>query len=255
MKMKALVAVLVLGMIFAASVAVAGTSKSAGDMQDLTIGQLTTLVQKLGGPTVVKDILNNKLKVRVEATAPNSAVLDPTLAAWQSFYHDYLGLDVDLSAVVIPPHQPGFDQVIVVPQGLTLNQVVAAMRNHFSVYPYVNDLDRDVPINERDPKAGSYAIRVRNRVEADEELKNLSADQVKQLGLTTLTLLERLVYELKYYSETQSHLDISSVTRCDGSRRSGCSVPCVYWFDDELFVYWFSSGYSSGGIRARSAVR
>ncbi|MEK9158954.1 MAG: hypothetical protein AAB673_03045, partial [Patescibacteria group bacterium] len=222
--------------------------------QDLTIGQLTTLVQKLGGPAVVKDILSNKLKVRVEATAVNSAT-DSTLAAWATFYHDYLGLDVDISSVVIPPPQPGFDRVLVIPQGLTPNQVVAAMKKRFSVYTYVNDLDRDVTVNERDPKAGSYAIRVRNRVEADEEFKNLSADQVKQLGLTTLTLLERLVYELKYYSETQSHLDISSVTRCDGSRRSGGSVPCVYWFDDELFVYWFSSGYSSGGIRARSAVR
>ena len=166
-----------------------------------------------------------------------SVTLNFTIAAWQSFYHDYLSLDVDLFGRH-PPHQPGFERVIVIPQGLTPNKVVTAMKKHFSVYTYVNDLDRDVPTNERDPKSGTYALRVRNRVEADEELKNLSANQIANLKLPTLTLLERLVYELKYYSETKSHLDVINITRCSGSRSSGGFVPYVLWHGGRLDVGW-----------------
>ena len=183
-----------------------------------------------------------------------NSVLTPILATWATFYRDYLGMEADLSSVVIPPHRPGYDRLIVIPQGLTMNAVITTMKKHFSVYLYTNDLDRDVPTNERDSKSGSYAVRVRDWVEADEENKNLSANQVKQLGLTTLTLLERLVYEFKYYSETKSHLDLSNVSLCSGSRSSGGGVPGVFWDDGRLGVGWCRTGRSDGRIRARAAV-
>lgn len=220
------------------------------DVKKYSVGQLAALVHILGGPEAVDAILSRQKKVSLLDTA----ILNPILATWATFYRDYLGMEVDLSSVVIPAHRPGYDRVLVIPQGLTCNQVIAAMKKHFSVYLYTNDLDRDVSTNERDPKAGAYAIRVRDRVEADEELKNLSANQVKQLGLTTVTLLERLVYELKYYSETKSHLDVNNVTLCSGSRNSDGGVPRVSWSDGELCVSWCSSGSSNGSIRARSAV-
>ena len=254
MKVKALVAVLVLSVIFAASLSLADTVQPSHGIQSLTLGQVSDLVNKLGGPAVVKDILSGKKTVRVEATTSKSAP-DPILTDWSAFYRNEFGLTVDLSSVVIPPHQSGFDRVLVIPRGLTINQVIAAMRKHFSVYLYTNDLDRDVPTNERDPKTGAYAIRVRDRVEADEELKDLSANQVKQMGFATLTLLDRLVYELKYYSETKSHLDIGNITLCSGSRYSDGNVPGVDWHVSRLYVGWCGSVGSRGRVRARSAVR
>jgi len=74
------------------------------------------------------------------------------------------------------------------------------------------------------------------------------------MGLTTLTLLERLVYEYKYYSETKSHLDIDNITLCSGSRRSNGYVPYVDWRGGGLLVDWCHSDHSYGNIRARSAV-
>ena len=197
---------------------------------------------------------NGLLAKKLREALGLTTVLNPILAAWATFYRDYLGLEVDLSSVVIPAHRPGYDRVLVIPRGLTMNQVIAAMKKHFSVSLYTNDLDRDVPTNERDSKTGAYAIRVRDRVEADEELKNLSANQIAEMKLATMTLLERLVYEFKYYSETKSHLDVTNITRCDGSRYSGGHVPYVRWHDSSLHVDWYFAVSSHDSLRSRRAA-
>lgn len=231
--------------------------KAFGKMWEIVKLLVNAVLDMGGGDEDLERLLKDPARIKKIAefiVEKPATVLHPILASWRKFYQEYLAMDVDLSSVVIPPHQPGFDQVIVIPQGLTLNQVVAAMRNHFSVYTYVNDLDRDVPTNERDPKSGSYAIRVRNRREADEELKNLSANQIADMKLATLTLLERLVCEFKYYSETKSHLDIQNVTLCSGSRDSDGGVPRVYWHGSELDVYWCGTVNSSDRLRARRAA-
>ena len=221
-----------------------------GKYGDWTRGEDEALLNIIGGTGVARAVLRNEKRIRVEDIV---AKLNPLLATWATFYRDYLGMDVYLSSVVIPPHQTVYDRALVIPPGLTMNAVIAAMKKRFSVF-YTNDLDRDVPTNERDPISGAYAIRIRDRVEADEELKNLSANQVKLMGLTTLTLLERLVYEYKYYSETKSHLDIDNITLCSGSRRSNGYVPYVDWRGGGLLVDWCHSDHSYGNIRARSAV-
>ena len=113
------------------------------------------------------------------------------------------------------------------------------MKKHFSVSLYTNDLDRDVPTNERDSKTGAYAIRVRDLAE---------------MKLATMTLLERLVYEFKYYSETKSHLDITNITRCDGSRYSDGHVPRVDWCGSKLLVDWYYADSSGDGLRSRLAA-
>ncbi len=177
------------------------------------------------------------------------------ISDWQDFYKKFFGLNIDLSGVKIPEHALGFDRLIVVPQGITLNQVWKVCARQFNCWKYTDsDLDSAVPTNNRDPKSGAYAIWVRDVVEADKEMKNLSADDLKERTIKGVTLLERLLLELKYFSETGKHLDISNWTLCSGSRHSGGCVPCVRWLDGWLKVDWYYVGGRYDDLRSRVAV-
>ena len=182
------------------------------------------------------------------------------LQDWQSFYKKFFGLDTDFSGIRIPERKPGFDRLLVPAQGLTPNVAVSAYRKlGIKVWLYTENLDSalDWSKEERNAKNGSYAIWVKDRQEADEELKNLSANQIKEGGLTTETLTERLIHGLVYHSETNHHLDEANVTLCSGSRDQGSDVPSVCWsgYDGEVCVHWDDPDDSADGLRSRQVVR
>ena len=176
---------------------------------------------------------------------------------WTEFYRKYFRLTVDFSAIITPPEQLGFDRVIFISKGLKLNDVIKAMKKCFPVSSYSDDLDKDVTENVR-VSDRNYAIRIRERVEADEELKNLSANQLKQQGVNAVTLLERLVLELKYWSETGQHLDVQNWTLCAGSRGRDGRVPLVGWLagSSEIRISWYDPDnvYANDHLRARQSV-
>lgn len=173
---------------------------------------------------------------------------------WQRFYQEVFGIAVDLSSVAIPNEQPGFGWMIVVAKSITLNQVWAKCKEKFASYSYFGDnLDEVVPINDRNSEA-AYAKRFRDRAEADEELKNLSANQLKKRKIKSITLLERLLLELWYFWKTGQHLDIQNITLCAGSQCLDGAVPNVYWFDDRLRVCYYLPDNRSASLRARAAV-
>ena len=97
------------------------------------------------------------------------------LAEWEQFLDKYFGMKLGLSGLVVPEHIAGFDRIIVVPPGLTLNRAIQVCRSKFPVYTYRDDLDKDVTGNDRAATDSPYAIRIRDRAEADGELKELSA--------------------------------------------------------------------------------
>lgn len=179
---------------------------------------------------------------------------------WTKFYSDVFGLTVNLADVTLPPETKGFGWSVVIAKELgdkPLNTAMSACRKLFNgkVWQYTNDLDKSVPTNDRDPRIiGSYAIRVRNRVEADRENKDLSANDIKSRQMVTMTLLERVVMELFYFWKTGKHLDIQNVTLCSGSRRSDGLVPDCFMNDDEFELYWCYADSCSGSLRARSEV-
>lgn len=143
-------------------------------------------------------------------------------------------------------------------KGATENKVVEALRsNNVSVELYGNDLDQSVIENDRHPtKDGSYVVYFTANVEADENLKNLSANQLKSAETKGITLLERLLLELAYFLTTGKHLDENSVTLCSGSRCSGGRVPFVRWYSDNLWicVFWCYLGRRFDGLRSRAVV-
>ena len=149
---------------------------------------------------------------------------------------------------------PGF-WFVPCPMGVSANKVVEALRKlGVTVYVYVEDLDKDVTKNDRNPNDGSYVVGFRRTVEADEENANKSANDLAKSGHKGTTLLERLLLELGYFLATGKHLDIEKVTLCAGSRCSVGSVPSADWSGGGFGVGWYSSDDRDGSLRSRSAV-
>ena len=192
--------------------------------------------------------------------ALRSVLLPPVLVPqqikmWQKFYRKHFG--IELGEVKIPEKKLGqedFTRLLVVVKGLTNNKVYDACAKHFPCSRYVNDLDKDVPTNERDPKNGTYAIWVRDVVEADEAHKSKSADMIKQEKLKTETLLERMLHELVYFLETKKHLDLQNWTLCSGSRDSDGDVPSASMLVGRFYVGWSDAGYSREDLCVREVV-
>ena len=200
-----------------------------------------------------------------------SAISDLSAAAqadWQSFYRQYFGLELNFSSLRIPERKEGFDRLLIMAAsprvarlratrgqahrpGMTADRLFARCKELFPCWKYENNLDSITSVRE---PTTDYAVWVRDRVEADEELKNKSANDLKDEGIFCITLAERLLYELKYFQESGKHLDLKNITLCAGSRYGGGSVPGVCWDSGGLKVGYFYPGNSNDGLRARAAV-
>lgn len=188
------------------------------------------------------------------------------LAQWCRFYTEVFGMRKERAKslyLTLPDNSLSLGWMVVIPKGFTLNQVFHVMQSKMTVSSYIgDDLDARVPVNDRTSET-DYAIFIRDRIEADEENKNLSANQIATKGIKGMTLLERLLLELFYFWKKQTagesdldkmHLDVKNVTLCCGSRRSDGSVPCVSWGSDgrEVYIDWCSPDGSDGSLRARA---
>ena len=118
-----------------------------------------------------------------------------------------------------------------------------------------DEAELDRVVSDREP-VKDYAIWLRDRVEADEELANKSADDLKKKRINCITLPERLLLGLFLYWKDKQHLDHNNRTLCAGSRGSGGYVPNVFWLalDGRVFVDWLCAGYRFSILRSRQAV-
>jgi len=174
------------------------------------------------------------------------------LSDWQKFYREVFGVELDLSSIHIPERRDGFDRLLVIAQGMTPNRIYAKCAELFRCWKYLDNLDEIT--SDRDPKNGAYAIWVRDRQEVDEELKNLSANDLKAKNITTETLPERLIHELKFFKEAGKHLDEKNWTLCAGSRGPGGNIPYVRWDGGGMGVYWCDPDGRFDYFRARAVV-
>jgi len=177
---------------------------------------------------------------------------------WERFDREVFGKKADYAGLVVPSRDDlGRLWPIVVPEWTAMNKLVRKWRERdVNVWTHVKNLDKDVPIHDRDPKNGTYVISCRARIEVDEELKDLSANDLKTQGIQTLTLPERLRLDFLYWWKTRRHLDQKSWTLCAGSRGRDGGVPYVYWHPMRrgVRVRWTDTLYRDEGIRARLAV-
>ncbi len=175
------------------------------------------------------------------------------VADWEAFY-DSMGINVDFSDLVIPEKRSGIDRLIIEAEGLSPQRVYGICSKLFKCWKWTNkSLDEVITHSDR---VGLHAVWVKETIEADENFKNLSADQLKEMGVSGITFNERGLYEAKYFKETGKHLDISNWTLCSGSRYSDGGVPVVGWYGDYSGMHVgraFPSG-ASGSLRSRQTV-
>jgi hypothetical protein len=103
-------------------------------------------------------------------------------------------------------------------------------------------------------RSGDYTVYFRDRIEADKELKDMSADDLKEKGIVGITLEERLAMEIDYFKRTGKHLDIDNWTLCSGSRGSDGHVPGVDFIGGEVNVDWCVSSFAGATLRSRSVA-
>lgn len=222
-----------------------------GGVPGSVLGMLADLVFKLRDGVIAPQELAGFVK-----RENPFGVVENYLTKWQRFYLEVFGIETDLSNIHIPAERPGFGCLVVRLQSLTPQRLFDKCCERFRAWKYTDGNLDDVVTSERSAKDGSYAVWFRDRVEADEELKNKSADNLKQDGISCITLEERLLLELFYNWKTGKHLDLQNLTLCAGSRDSDGLVPGVRWGGDggELLVGWCYTGSRDERIRSRQAV-
>ncbi|MEI7810494.1 MAG: hypothetical protein WCI41_02975 [bacterium] len=197
-----------------------------------------------------KDELKKKLRELFSITDEFSSIREE----WQNFYQIHFGWDVDFSQVLISPRPEGNWRLLFIPKGMTMDFAFKVCEKLFKSLKYSDDLDKQVSRNIRNTET-SYAVWVRDEAEPDTEFLGKStkkADPEMKIGIT---LLERIIFEIKYFSETRKHLDIKGLTFCSGSRGVGGIVPGACLYDDgEFRVYWLIVGNSNSSYGVRVAV-
>ncbi|MCR4334708.1 MAG: hypothetical protein NUV47_03220 [Patescibacteria group bacterium] len=226
-----------------------------GSVPSSVLGMLADLNLKLKHGSITPINLERFLKGQNPfiVASPEQFSTESQLQSWTLFYREEFNQTLDFSVIQIPEKREGFNRLIIVPKGMTMNRAYKACEKHFPCWRYNNDLDTAVPTNDRTPSE-SYAIWVRDRVEADEELKKLSANDLVEQKVGGITLLERILLELKYFRETGKHLDIKNVTLCSGSRDADGSVPDAFWLGGEFGVRWGYCDFRGSDLRSREAV-
>lgn len=173
----------------------------------------------------------------------------PEREDWQNFYKDQFGWEVDFSQIIIPI-KPAFGnwRLIFIAKGMTMNFA-------FSQAPwrYDDDLDYQVPKNIRNTQ-NSYAIWVKDEVEPDAEFLGKSTKQADSDMKLGITVLEGIILEMKYYLETDKHLNIKGITLCSGSRLSDGGVPGMFWDSVKFNVNRYLLDNSGSGCGIRLAV-
>jgi hypothetical protein len=179
---------------------------------------------------------------------------DP-LKDWERFYKKVFDLTVDLSGVKIPAKKAGFDRLVGVVPGITLNRVYDVSAKYYKCWRYTEDLDTAIPKHDRDPnKIGAYAIWIRGEEEPDVKLLNSSANDLTGNQTKTVTIMEQKIFELKYFLETKRHLDQKKVTLCAGSRDADGRVPRSGWSGGKSDWSWCRTGYRSERLGGREVV-
>jgi len=224
-----------------------GATLKALEDQGLSLEEMALLRSDKSLAQEVAKLIKSKVKVETS----------DILTIWQKIYKEWFGMEINVSGLKVPDnYDPEKHFLVLVAKGITMNTVVEAMRKRFKVYLYTEDLNSDVTKNDRSSEGGHYLVLFNKNVEADEEFKNMSADDLIKKGHQGITLLERLLLEVLYYNKTEKHLDVENATLCAGSRDSDDDVPHVNWNSDygKLDVGWHCSDSSHDYLRSRVVV-
>jgi hypothetical protein len=118
----------------------------------------------------------------------------PDVNKWIDFYRRYFNKDVDFTSLHVP-QKPNYEcwPIVIVPSLISNNDAFDACKKAFAAWRYQDDLNTVRNIVSR--PTVPYVVWVRATVEADSDLANVSAEQILERKLSTITLLERLILE------------------------------------------------------------
>ena len=202
----------------------------------------------------------DQLQLLTEHSDPFAVNIEEILQQRGQFYKDIFSIEPDLPSINIPIVQSGFAWLSICLQEIPLANLWQAYGDQgLDHRSYYNDLAVAVTHNDRNCKSGSYSVWMHNRWEADEELKDLSANQLQKRNISSCTLYERLEIGLFQWWLTGGknggrHLDEKFITLCSGSRCDVGSVPRVRWVGGEVGVRWGHPDFARDGLRARQVV-
>ena len=201
----------------------------------------------------IKKIKADSRKSGSRSCKPAGECAEARLVHWNEFYNDVWKIERDLRNIPIPVPTKDFNWLIVMLKGMTAGKIIKKMKE-YGIEVFGDD-DLSGLRSVRKPNQ-DYAVLVRDRIEADKELKNKSGEDLKENDINCITLEERLMLELFYFWKTKKHLDHNNWTYCAGSRCSGGDVPCVGWdsASGEVAVYWYRTDDRDPVIRARAVV-
>lgn len=182
------------------------------------------------------------------------------IADWQEFCRLH-GMKMNNPSFKLPLVTPGFNWGVWVPKGMTPQRAYGIAASMFPCWKWCGERSLDEVIDfsreTRSASAWQYVVWCRDRVEADEELKNISALQIAERQINTLGLTETLLlHGWFYWKSGDKHLDVKNISLCPASRYSGGDVPGVYWdgYSGKLHVDRYNPGGADGILRFRQAV-
>lgn len=223
-----------------------------GNVSGNILGMLADLAHKLQHGVITESQLGRFLQKQNPFDLILGSAQDQ-LESWRRFYLDEFG--IELEEVDIPEPRPGFDRLIVVAKDI--QQIYDRCQKYFRCWRCIDENLNKIVVQDRDFKNGAYTIWIRDLVEADEEFRDFSANKLKKKNIQGITMTERLLYELKYFTETGKHLDIQNTTLCSGSRDGDSRVPSVNWFSSshrEMHVSWYNPADARVDLRTREVV-
>lgn len=241
-----------------------GQMNQFGDALEAVGGNAKHLTRLGQTPAILENlirVLDGEAVFQLNEQSP-LAVTEPLsdLERWGNVYEKLFGHKPYLSEIRIPekPEGVGPVRLIVVVKEIfgwtsakSLQGTQKALKSHFPCYQYDNNLDKAIPTNDRDPRNGSYAVWVKDMREADEDMANLSADDLAARNIPGITMLERQLLEADYFFENAAHLDIVNVTLCSGSRNADGHVPFGCWYDGRFDVGWYNASNRDSDLRSR----
>lgn len=171
----------------------------------------------------------------------------PVIADWTAFYGRYFGMKADFSGIAIPKEVDGFNRLVVVAKGICLSRILNAYSKHeIPIWPWWSGslpwhgglFGNEVHGPDCESVTESYAFLCRDEKEADEDadMKNLSIELLAARRISVESLTERLLHGLKFFDETNWHMDEYSATLCVNFRHAFIAAKVDYRSDDG-YVY------------------
>jgi len=180
------------------------------------------------------------------------------LSKWESFYKKIFGQKYDFSGISVPQGEDVFAWLICMAGDIPAEDWLSKGKNPPPFWKWTDRKLEDVLDLSfgRDGWNKQYIVRAKANLEADEDLKNLSAIQIAERKINSLGLRERLALGRFLYWDKEVILDRNTLTLCADSRYSDGDVPDVDFNLDDgwVDVYWYNPDNRDDSLRVREAV-